>query len=1322
MSHCALGILLARLFAKLNAANAVPQPDEVWQELGQQINQLLEQDAIADKFFTNLGNNIQLPKALEAARILQQLRQRFNADGRANPLVGRIRAAVIEKNRPAQNVSRSTIQGVANHIARLAPSSFENFSRFQVEGWQRVFDTINNREGIVVVAPTGSGKTEVFLMPVIYAIAQSIRHNPSHPDRFVLLYPRVALLKDQLARIFRYIYYAEQAHISSGQLSLFGSNSVDRGIIVGFQFGGIFSDTQDTLDNRDIFEEDGTFKIIDRCPICSQGKLKAEGDRRRNRSRNLPSGVTLLSCDNFLCSAEFRTSISKKDHAVTRPHILVTTAESLDRLYLNPKADFENYLQQLTGIVFDEVHLYYSIYGVHIHHLVRRLEELQDGRRLTRIASSATISDPSRFAAKFFYSNENHHVLVHDASNYEQESAGLEIIYFLQSPEGRTFSGAAPTLIQSVMAMGHGILGNDDRAIVFSDSLDMAGRLTAQIRDAEENKRLWEFRIISNLIRFQNLTCSRTSPSECPIYLAGECWRGILANQSCFYTNTNLREIPLVVVSVSSKQKNDFRDGDIVVATPTLEVGVDDPRIKSTIHYLPPRTVFSFIQKRGRAGRAAGEIAYTLMVLDTTPASQFYFFRRNRLINGSYELPLNPQNEVVQEMHDILQRERQQMVQYFNIAGNNTIQGIWRWIWEKLNGCYILRRYYPQQLTDLNIYPRQPQEQTNVRRILRDWIHREKELLGNYLSLERLLDEIREESPTELNNTVQYVINAVNDFLFNQNVDINNVRQCFRRLHHELGDIYYRDDANQEIIEQISTIENKAQQTWLALSRQQAWGIEARHAECLYDFFRTLERLYEPRTLNMAPDVLKIVLQAMFYLYLGLDETDEPEYYQSCIEYYIPDAYFLAVKPIVIEVRYRAKTVQQSPPKLIQESLTELSTTFIPYKPVYRYHTDRDLSVLDIEHHPDWVSDDRQTVTVTVRLRAEGVTREGILFPKKVYVKPLRSDDKGQQIVKFCPRCYAIHGFDRNHCTCNEMLYNVKLYAEPIVQRSYQASVEPRPITVSFRIVEQMRGTTTVRGSSVEARRVFLEPQRDNYIPLKGDANRFRFDALYDTPIQYGIPTKGIIWSLAEILNTILQDDNLRQRVERVVVEGQHKELNEDLVLHTASHLLHRAIADISGVNEQELEYWTDINHREVIVWERYEGGAGISEVFENRLRTNPEEVYEDLLSSVLCPVDLAENQNWTSAEELRAALTQNWNLPTNSQFLDRVVEEAQAERHVQIQQQEQDEEERMVCREHDGCPACIHTTYCTERNEQVLKVSRLVGEAILRCFVQRNL
>jgi len=173
-------------------------------------------------------------------------------------------------------------------------------------------------------------------------------------------------------------------------------------------------------------------------------------------------------------------------------------------------------------------------------------------------------------------------------------------------------------------------------------------------------------------------------------------------------------------------------------------------------------------------------------------------------------------------------------------------------------------------------------------------------------------------------------------------------------------------------------------------------------------------------------------------------------------------------------------------------------------------------------------------------------------------------------------------------------------------------------------------------------------------------------------------------------------------------------------VLHTAAHMLQKAVASISGVGEQVLEYSYNLQKQEVIVWERYEGGVGISEVFENALRERPLEVYRELLASILCLIDLAERENWSSSEELQTELTNKWKLLANDEVITNIVREAYSER--QIQGHHQNEESRLVCHPpqgHDGCPACIQTTSCTGRNEQSMRVSRLVGEAILTHFIQ---
>ncbi|NEQ64875.1 MAG: hypothetical protein F6K21_05110 [Symploca sp. SIO2D2] len=75
MSYQDLRALLKRLFARLNDANGVPHPEDIWADYQRHINHLLSLNGITYKF-TNLGNGIQLPKALEASRLLRNLHQR----------------------------------------------------------------------------------------------------------------------------------------------------------------------------------------------------------------------------------------------------------------------------------------------------------------------------------------------------------------------------------------------------------------------------------------------------------------------------------------------------------------------------------------------------------------------------------------------------------------------------------------------------------------------------------------------------------------------------------------------------------------------------------------------------------------------------------------------------------------------------------------------------------------------------------------------------------------------------------------------------------------------------------------------------------------------------------------------------------------------------------------------------------------------------------------------------------------------------------------------------------------------------------------------
>lgn len=818
MTWESLKTLLSELFTTLNQENSVLPPQQLWSNYQNQIQSILSEHP---EEFVELSDGLWLPKAIETARILSKLRQRFNANQEGRNLTGRIRAEVLLRQRPIRNIGVQRLTGeerqVANVAANLNIRPIRNFSEFQIAGWSATLQTIRNREGMIIVAPTGSGKTEVFLLSLIYEIARQIEFNPNHAPRFILLYPRVELLKDQLSRIFRYVYQAEQNQLNNGQLELFSSSrQVYNNIVIGFQFSGVASEAKLTLNNPQLFDNNNRFKLLHNecCPICNQG------DMIYNKRRN---SVTTLECNNPACSAVFKVSLAKNDHAKYRPHILVTTAESLDRLYLNPKADFEQYLGSLTGVLFDEVHLYHSLYGAHIYHLIQRLENLS-GHPLAKVAASATVAHPERFASKFFYGDDNHPITVHTALTYPSEASGLEVLYFLQSPEEENRVGAAPTLIQSTMALGHGLFvdrdnNQGDRGIVFTESLDLANRLYSQIQDAERERNLWQFRTVLNTLEFQEQQCPNTDPGQClSHYLEGECWRGILGGANCTQTITGLRERSLEISYVSSQQRTSYWEGDIVVATPSLDVGVDDERIIATFHYRPPKTVFSFIQRRGRAGRAADTVAYTLLIVANSASDHFYFFRRNRLVHGTYELPLNPQNPVLRAMHERIAYERERM-RYYVQRNNHIPLAILNWIWEKLEECPIIREHFRDWLDEHRHDSNQEREKQ-----LRNWITEQKERFEAYLNLRWTLQEIENQAPDILAEPVREAFGLIKQYLDGNTALKDEIATHLRQIYSDFGTLIF-DEEDAENRNELSKIQSDILGVWNQLQQKVEFGI-----------------------------------------------------------------------------------------------------------------------------------------------------------------------------------------------------------------------------------------------------------------------------------------------------------------------------------------------------------------------------------------------------------------------------------------------------------------------------------------------------------------
>lgn len=1297
--------LLEKIFEQINTENDVPSPYDLWNCYGTQITKLLsrlDDDSEILNSLTQLGDGIWSLKPVEVARLLKLLKLRRQAEGEGSTLVGRLRSEVMLRRRPPYNVLTSELDDTLQKIGNIAKHGA--YSQFQVDGWNRVLEAIQEHRGVVITAPTGAGKTEVFLLPVIYDIVSSIQAH-RNPNRFVFLYPRVELLKDQLGRIFKYVYNAQQQNLQ-GQISFIQeSNIVDDEIIIGLQFSGIRSQhggPNGTFSQANIFENEEYFTVVDRCPICENGRLR--------RDLRVQGGVTTLRCENTECRASFHVSIAKKDHCECRPHILVTTAESLDRLYLTPRSEFENYLRTINGLVFDEVHVYDSLYGVHIFNLIQSLEELC-GHTLTRIASSATVSNPERFTAKLFYGDERHPVAVHEATRYEMETSGLEVIYFIQSPEGEKVPRPTSTLIQTVMAAGHGLLEeseagtNNKRGIVFTESVDLAGRLKLQINDADSHiPQLWSFRTLIDDIVYQDNACPATDPVSCSeIYQQGECWRGILGGHRCAEDIDSIRERPLEITLVTSKHRGDFWQGDILVATPTLEVGVDDDNMQATFHYRPPRTVFNFIQRRGRAGRKEEDIAYTFMILGNASSDQFYFFRRHRLLTGDYELPLNPQNSIVQSMHNSLDAQRQRLKEFI-ARKDNVSQGIMLWILSTLNECPAIQSYYGDNIDAILLEDYRRQKVWFLR-----WITEELRRFKSYLNLKLTLDEIEDASPSDLQTAIDEVRNQIRRYLAGAKEYESDIQNAIIAIQTRLS-ILVTEEKDPNTMDDLLALQRRIASVWNSVRQQVQFEISLDLAEGFYDFFRAMNAFNEAEnnwTLNYEPEVLKTILQAFFYLGLVTNNLPDHQNCTSCLDYFIPDAYFQKVKPLIVEVRdWQAGGERE----LEQEKVTDLASLFLPYNVAYRYHYPH-LSTIRTRHNPDWVEQRGDQTVVSLGLSAEGIQSDDILQPNKVYIRRIRGDERGQGIVRLCLGCYSLHNENQqNPCCSGYPLVPVKLYTQAIVSRVGHPIQPAQPVSQMIDFFESLEGQSRVDGADVVAHKMYWTDE-DGY---KYTAKSIPFQALYRTPVSYNLLTKGIGWRLELVVSHLLQDANLARRVEEIQAD---KTLTPDLILHTAAHMLYKAIASISGVNQEELEYAINADENRVIVWERYEGGSGISEIIRDTLHSDPEAMYKELLASVICPVNLAEENWWANSRELMDHLADEWKLRPSDEMLKSIAQNSEAER-IAIQNQDTTES-RQFCTENDGCPVCLHINSCTAGREQRDVVSHLVSEAIMHYLVK---
>jgi len=92
--------------------------------------------------------------------------------------------------------------------------------------------------------------------------------------------------------------------------------------------------------------------------------------------------------------------LTKDDILNSPPDILITNPDEINYALHSPKYA-PIFYNKVDAMVFDEVHMYEGVFGCHISHLLRRLEEITEYKPLY-IGLSATIGNAKELAALLF--------------------------------------------------------------------------------------------------------------------------------------------------------------------------------------------------------------------------------------------------------------------------------------------------------------------------------------------------------------------------------------------------------------------------------------------------------------------------------------------------------------------------------------------------------------------------------------------------------------------------------------------------------------------------------------------------------------------------------------------------------------------------------------------------------------------------------------------------------------------------------------------------------------------------------------------------------
>lgn len=494
---------------------------------------------------------------------------------------------------------------------------------------------------LLLSMPTGGGKTEAFMIPIIASIYHKKKIEGNARIKSIVIYPTNALANDQAMRFVELVYNVNTRLVEAGV-------SMDKLISIGILSG-------DTPGRYQDLAKESLIKI---CPKCGKTVWARVEDN--------------LVCQNPDCGTNLGfCRLTRESIIENPPDILITNPDEINACLHNP-GRAKIFYSEIDSIVFDEVHVYQGIFGCHVAHLLRRMEEIS-GKKPLYIGMSATIKNAKELAALLFdecleeikYINDKNHEYTDITKPIKQRLHVLLNPALINSNNKKRYVRTMSVAGAVGIFVGHLLTDSHFRkSIIFTNYRAEADDLAGYIGQRERlDIRLMVENILNKHKREMPLTEEEVEICQYMFKWFDSISSAVkrIAPQMMVGWNRGGLEKETRIRSIHSFSRNNLLgEGkekypiDLMVATKSLEVGIDIGDVTTVVNASAPFTANEYVQRVGRGGRKKDSLAIT--VVNPENAIDAYFrMHFNEYVEAKddiyEEAPIILNNDVIIKRH-----------------------------------------------------------------------------------------------------------------------------------------------------------------------------------------------------------------------------------------------------------------------------------------------------------------------------------------------------------------------------------------------------------------------------------------------------------------------------------------------------------------------------------------------------------------------------------------------------------------------------------------------------------------------------------------------